>query len=208
VGTWAEPGVQCEACHGPGGLHAQNPYGSEMKIDRDAAACGQCHLRGDSAVVAVEAGFIQHDTQYEDLHQSKHLALDCVQCHDPHTGVVQQRATNQPAVRTACADCHYQEAAHQKNDRHILLNVQCQACHMPRLIQSAWGDPARFTGDVRSHVMAIDVSRLGQFDEAGATAEGHIALDYACRGCHLPGTGAELTDEALIEAATDYHTRP
>lgn len=25
IGTWEEPGVQCEACHGPGSLHVKNP---------------------------------------------------------------------------------------------------------------------------------------------------------------------------------------
>ena len=43
VGTWAAPGVQCEACHGPGSLHTGNPYGIRMPIDRDAQACGPCH---------------------------------------------------------------------------------------------------------------------------------------------------------------------
>ena len=45
VGTWAQPGTRCEACHGPGGLHATNPQGFVMKIDRDSSACDKCHLR-------------------------------------------------------------------------------------------------------------------------------------------------------------------
>ncbi len=35
VGTWAQDGVRCEACHGPGGLHVTNPKGIAMKIERE-----------------------------------------------------------------------------------------------------------------------------------------------------------------------------
>ena len=42
-------------------------------------------------LVKLGGGFIQHHEQYEELFQSKHAVIDCVQCHDPHTGVVQLR---------------------------------------------------------------------------------------------------------------------
>ena len=32
IGTWAEPGVQCEACHGPGSLHASDPHGVALVV--------------------------------------------------------------------------------------------------------------------------------------------------------------------------------
>src|SRR5574341_1265502 len=93
VGTWAEPGIQCEACHGPGSLHASNPYGIALKVDRDAELCGKCHRRGDVTTVDAKGGFVDHHEQYEELLQSKHITLDCVTCHNPHTGVVPLRKT-------------------------------------------------------------------------------------------------------------------
>lgn len=36
VGTWAEPDIQCERCHGPGSLHASDPHGVRMVVDRDS----------------------------------------------------------------------------------------------------------------------------------------------------------------------------
>jgi hypothetical protein len=205
VGAWAEPGIQCEACHGPGSLHAQNPYGIALKIDRDSEACGRCHRRGDVTSINAKGGFIEHHEQYEELYQSKHIALDCVVCHDPHTGVVQLRQAHEPTTRTECANCHFKEAQYQKNPKHAGY-VDCVDCHMPRLAKSAWGNPDRFTGDLRVHLMAIDPTQVGQFSEDGLTSKSQIALDFACKQCHVPGTSQEKADDVLINMATGYHT--
>jgi len=213
VGTWAEPGVQCERCHGPGSLHASNPGGVQMTVDRDAELCGQCHIRGSIEQVNAKGGFIEHHEQYEEFFQSKHVALDCVICHNPHEGVVQLRVAQQadPSVqttRTACVNCHFQQAKYQ--DSQIHPNVaQCIDCHMPRVTKSAWGSADAFTGDIRTHLMAIDPSQIGQFSEDGAVALSQLGLDFACRSCHVQGGRAlPKTDEVLIEKATGYHDRP
>lgn len=208
IGTWAEPGIQCEACHGPGSLHAKSPYGIALKVERDSEACGECHRRGDVTAVDAKGGFIEHHEQYEELYQSKHLTLDCVACHDPHTGVVQLRMASEPTTRTECANCHFKEAKYSKVERHTVFGLACESCHMPRLVKTAWGDAAKFTGDIRTHIMAIDVTQVGQFSEDGKTVKSQIALDFACRGCHTPGTGVALEDALMIEMATDYHAKP
>jgi len=208
VGTWAEPGIQCEACHGPGSLHMQNPQGVAMQVNRDGEECGQCHRRGDVEQVNAQDGFIQHHEQYEELFQSKHLVLKCVDCHDPHSGVVQLKEAGEQTTRTQCQNCHFKEEQYQKNAKHTALNVTCIHCHMPRLVKSAWGVPERFTGDIRTHVMAIDPAQIGQFSEDGTEALSQIGLDFACRHCHIPDTAIALDDETLINAAIDYHSLP
>lgn len=208
VGTWAAAGIQCEACHGPGSLHVANPYGVALKVDRSGAACAECHRRGDIEQVDAKDGFIEHHEQYEELYQSKHVVLDCVVCHDPHTGVVQLREAKQPTTRTTCTNCHFQEAQNAKVQIHAGLGIACETCHMPRIVKSAWGDAAKFTGDIRTHLMAIDPQQVGQFSEDGKTALSQISLDFACRSCHTPGSGLAKTDELLIAAATGYHERP
>lgn len=59
--TWKDDGVQCEACHGPGGKHvniadaaSRNPDPEEITalldaihISPDAQICGQCHSQGN-----------------------------------------------------------------------------------------------------------------------------------------------------------------
>lgn len=208
VGTWAEPGITCEECHGPGSLHAANPYGVMMVVDRDSELCGRCHLRGAPEQVNASGGFIEHHEQYEELFQSKHAVLKCVQCHDPHVGVVQLRRTDQQTTRTQCENCHFQQAKYQ-SDVHKAVGVACIDCHMPRIVKSAWGDPEKFTGDIRTHLMAIDPEQVGQFTEDGKVALSQISLDFACRHCHIEGGKATpKTDEELKARAWGYHNRP
>jgi Cytochrome c554 and c-prime len=208
VGTWAAPGVECEACHGPGSLHASNPYGIRMLIDRDSQACGRCHSQPDVTQVAASDGFIQDYQQYAELRQSKHAALQCVSCHDPHTGVVQLSQAHKATVTTECANCHYQEANYQKNAKHVAQGLECVDCHMPHMDQSAWSNPARFVADIRTHLMAINPSQVGQFSSDGSTSKSEISLDYACRTCHAPGSALAKTDDELINMATGYHAKP
>jgi hypothetical protein len=208
IGTWAEPGIQCEACHGPGSLHASDPRGVGMEVDRDPELCGECHLRGAPEAVNASGGFIKHHEQYEELFQSKHVTLDCVLCHDPHAGVVQLRQAEEQTTRTSCENCHFEKEKYQKSEVHQAM-AECIDCHMPRVTKSAEGNAAMFTGDIRTHLMAIDPDQIGQFTEDGSEALSQLGLDFACRHCHIDGGKATpKTDEELSAMATGYHDRP
>jgi hypothetical protein len=200
VGVSAELGVMCEECHGPGSLHVANPPGNDMKINRDAEECGACHRQGDVESVNTSDGFIEHHEQYEELYQSKHIVIECVICHDPHTGVVQLRKAETQTTRTQCDNCHFK----QKEINHASL--PCVECHMPRSIKSAVGDKSKFTGDIRTHLMAIDANQIDTFDAEGNLVSGQIGLDFACKHCHIPGTGFEKSDEEMIRMAAGIHT--
>jgi len=39
-------GVQCEACHGPGGKHISNPMGDKPARTPGEALCRECHTQG------------------------------------------------------------------------------------------------------------------------------------------------------------------
>ena len=39
-------GVQCEACHGPGGKHISNPMGEKMVKEPGETLCRECHTKG------------------------------------------------------------------------------------------------------------------------------------------------------------------
>lgn len=207
VGTWSEPGVTCEECHGPGGLHIQNPQGVQMMIERDAEQCTRCHLRADLASIPVNDGFIQHQDEYVDLFPGKHAIVDCVICHDPHQGVVQAHQDDeQNSTRTQCEDCHKEQAQFQDSLIHAAA-TDCSGCHMPRLIQTASANAEAFTGDFRTHLVSINPTQIEQFTEDGSSLLPTIGLNFACRQCHGV-TASEKTDEELIEKADDYHTPP
>jgi hypothetical protein len=215
VGAWAEPGVQCEACHGPGSQHIKNPTGITMKIERDPEMCGECHQRGEVNKVEASDGIVHNNAQYNELFQSKHLTLSCTTCHDPHAGVVQLNKAGLVPTRTTCENCHWQEARFQNNGMHKNMGLACVECHMPRMDMAAWSDPAKFSGDIRSHLMAIDPYQIEQYetitDTNGVAAQyalSEIGLNFACRHCHGAGMGTPKTDEELVNAAVGYHDRP
>ncbi len=203
TGTWTEPGIQCEECHGPGSQHNADPYLVKMPIDRDSELCGQCHIRGEIESLNASGGFIRHHEQYEEMFESKKRLMKCVDCHNPHETVKYAKGL---AIRTPCENCHFEEAKFQKvTDRQ---HAECVECHMPRVSKNAVGDADRYTGDLRTHLMAINPFETAQFDEEGKTSQPYLALDFACKGCHHEGGPASAeTDEALMEFALGHHDR-
>jgi predicted CXXCH cytochrome family protein len=199
-----QPGVRCERCHGPGSLHANDPKGVRLLVEQDSALCRECHTYVPPASLEIKNGLIQHIDQFGDLSQSKHQVLDCLTCHDPHSGVVQVRLEGQQTTRLLCQDCHYMEAQFQNNPSHTRLNIGCTDCHMSRLIQSGAANVKAYTGDMRTHVVAIDPRTIHQVTDDGSLATGQISLDYACRRCH----GSTKSDVELLSAASGYHEIP
>lgn len=204
VGTWVEDGIQCEECHGPGGNHVNNPLLISMEVDRDAELCGQCHRRGDVTEIDASDGFIRHHEQYEELFGSKKRVMDCVNCHDPHK-TVKYANDKETGIKSTCETCHFEQAEYKKIN-YIRHGGDCVNCHMPKVTKSALGDPERYTGDLRTHLMAINPRAASQFSEDGSTAHPYLGLDFACRSCHHEGgQGKVYSNEELIEAAINYH---
>ena len=204
IGTWAEDGIQCERCHGPGGNHVNNPQLVSMKIDRDAELCGQCHQLGEINKIAAQDGFIQAEQQYGELFQSKKRVMDCIDCHDPHQSV---KYAQGPSIKTDCENCHFEQAEFQKI-QFIRHAGGCINCHMPRATKSAVADPESHTADIHTHLMAINPFATSQFDEEGNFSQPYLTLDTVCKSCHYEdGPGGLLSDEELVDVAVGYHDR-
>ncbi|MFQ6000286.1 MAG: multiheme c-type cytochrome [Anaerolineae bacterium] len=215
VGTWAEPGVQCERCHGPGGNHIDNPHGVAMKIDRTSQLCGDCHIRGSVSDIDAKGGFTKHHEQAEEMYASKHFALGCVACHDPHASALyaDEEVNPNKGIWNDCQDCHFEQATNQKSATMAAM-VECTDCHMPPMAKSAWGNVDIFTGDVQTHLFAINVDPdAAQFSEDGSVTMPYITVQYACGSCHVEGAGRARagmprTVEELVEYARGYHEGP
>lgn len=201
VGTWVEDGVGCENCHGPGSNHVNSPYLVSMKLERDGELCGNCHSRTEVTAIEAHDGFIDHNQQYSELFSSKKRVMNCVDCHNPHSSTLYDTDT---AIKTDCDTCHFENATYQKiTDR---KHAQCVDCHMPRITTSAVSDLARFSGDLRSHLFAINPDGKSQFNKDGSLSEPYIVVDYACKGCHSEtGRAPVLEDERLKAVATGFH---
>jgi len=67
--------LSCEACHGPGQDHAEDPENAEVLKPSDREHCGLCHSRhpAKSQNVIVQVDLNEHYT-----------GKQCIECHNPH----------------------------------------------------------------------------------------------------------------------------
>lgn len=179
IGTWEMPGVQCEACHGPGREHIARGGDTEyITVDTSAAQCGGCHIRGDAGTIPASGGFIRHHEQYNEQQASPMAAMNCVDCHEPHT------KAEFGSTELTCATCHPSAGADFEGSAMQAVGVECMDCHMPRASKSAQalGD---FEGDVRTHLWIINTdAEASMFSEDGGTANGYLTVDFTCLQCH------------------------
>jgi len=154
-GTASEPGVTCEACHGPGGDHIKNRASivNPQKLDAGKAAmiCGQCHAAGKSKsgqdfpegfvpgsdlaqVFTVEA-VAEHtaNSTYSEWVASKHAAngVNCQKCHDPHGASAQPFQLRSP-VNELCGGCHAGQKDIKAHQPTAPADATCSGCHMPK----------------------------------------------------------------------------
>ncbi|WP_025324090.1 multiheme c-type cytochrome [Deferrisoma camini] len=197
---FAEAGIQCEACHGPGSSHALSRNPEHIEIDTTAELCGRCHTRDAQGRIAASGGLVKHHEQYDELRGINpddvnagptgahyNAGITCVTCHDPHkTTRYQDVASTGRAIRQECIDCH--EGYDDLTVDAMEGEVECEDCHMPRLAKSAVKSdpegPAPAFGGIRSHIVKIDLSAADQFTSDGKFAYPWITRSFACMACH------------------------
>lgn len=207
LGTFSEPGVRCEGCHGPGSLHIANPTGVHPPNSGEMlqiTVCGTCHQRGGTTNnIPAGGGYIQHHEQINEMRASKHgdgagAELTCASCHETHVPLRYPDSTPQEAIKANCQTCH--AAANYP----VLINgvqksIDCVDCHMPPAGKSAIGKVVGNgrRGDVKTHIMAINVNPVdytAMFNTGGTAVQldgnglAAVTLDFACLRCHTTET--------------------
>lgn len=183
IGTWAEDGIGCEECHGPGSDHVKKPSKKTVKIDRTAEACGKCHQRGGMGdQPPVKGGFIKHHEQINELKAGSHGSISCLDCHNPHQRAIQAKNT--------CTSCHEDMYKSLAKNIHGKSGLSCKDCHMPKASKSAI-KVSPTEGDVRTHLFKINTDpKANMFvteekdGKKKSYALGFVTMDFACLNCH------------------------
>jgi DmsE family decaheme c-type cytochrome len=175
-GPFGHGGLQCEACHGPGGAHAKargrQPAGivdfgkgAQATVARQNAQCLTCH-QGNTAHDWGTSAHAAHDL----------ACADCHQLHQPQDPVRQVATQAQ-----VCARCHpsEQSAALWKPSRHPLREgkMACTSCHSPHG-SSASASLVRNT--VNETCTGCHTEKRGPF------LWEHQPVNEDCRNCHDP----------------------
>lgn len=178
AGTWRFEGVQCEACHGPGGKHAGTGLKDDIVIN--TGVCVNCHGVKPLDEISLEGVFLKEYTEANQLLKSPMSTLSCVVCHNPHP-------SSQGSMRQSCESCHQEAAEEYRGSFMELRGVRCIDCHMPPAVIIAEGNPAIYRGDFRSHLFKIDHREDFPALEKDSRKinPGYLSVDYACTPCHF-----------------------
>ena len=171
--TFLEPGVGCEACHGPGSHHAALPATETFekrativnpsKLTSGVAVqiCGSCHNRGKSTK-AKGAGWpvgYRPGKALESYYKSIELG-------DKHL------------YETGFSKGHHQQYIDWKKSRHADSGVNCMTCHVVHQL----GNPT-FRSKTKLEGDKLCVSCHEQVGQVGA----HSVHSFGnCANCHMP----------------------
>jgi len=169
---WEGPkdqGRACEACHGPGSVHAESLETKDI-VRKNASACGSCHNNQVARINRSQAGHTRNN-------------VDCFACHSMHKPVP-VGLTRTREITANCSTCHLDvKAQFAKPHRHPVNQpsaiMGCVDCHdphggpLPRMARNLHGAETnciKCHGDKRGPFV---------FEHAPVRLEG-------CGSCHEP----------------------
>lgn len=148
------PGVNCEACHGPGAKHVAaanaktekrgsglifNP-GRLSRVD-SVDFCGACHRTWQDVVSAnlssagmLKVRFAPYRLENSQCWAKGDARIACVGCHDPHKPLVHDLAS----YDANCLQCHVASATEKRTSIRPgaacpAATKNCVSCHMPKV---------------------------------------------------------------------------
>src|SRR5581483_2710411 len=165
----------CEACHGPGQMHAEGPSAENIRNPGKLASaaadkiCLSCHLNQPTQAGRLESSHA-------------HNQIACTACHKVHSSTEPLVARQSDSINAQCGSCHlHVQAQFQRPFHHKLPEgaMNCVDCHNPHgsvrpaMLQTfAANDP----GCIKCHG-----------DKRGPFAFEHAPLRWeGCQSCHEP----------------------
>jgi predicted CXXCH cytochrome family protein len=205
--TWGEPGIGCEACHGPGRDHALNK-GDKSKIvaSKDADICGQCHGGND---VQTGGNLMSNGTKWvvgfrPGMKLSSVPGIQLTQVDPAKTPPDSSVSVNHLRNYNMWQASRHGNAVNRllKNER---ATAECYGCH------SAEGFQAKQQGKT------VDISKKASFNSISCVAchDSHnnstphqlvMSPDKLCDSCHTQGTTLKGTGAKGVEETKGVHS--
>jgi DmsE family decaheme c-type cytochrome len=166
----------CEACHGPGSAHVQNPTnrlalisftkGWGTPVATQNAVCLSCHNGG------------------ERLHwQASSHSLNkvaCSDCHNPMARLSETGLLSRASANQVCEGCHTQQRNEFRRRSHMPLpegKMTCNDCHNPH---------GSATKPMLRGASINEVCFTCHADKRGPFLWEHAPVRENCASCHLP----------------------
>lgn len=170
----AQTTLSCEACHGPGAAHADDPDDlalrpkrvDSLKASEASAVCLSCHSGANQAF----------------WHGSAHEArqLSCVSCHSVHGAKNDKALLKTASPVESCYECHRDVRADTyKNSHHPIREgkISCADCHNPH---GSVGEKMVVAASVNDLCYSCHANYRGPF------VWEHPPVRENCGNCHTP----------------------
>ena len=166
----------CEACHGPGSAHRDNPsehdsivaFGQESELPKAVVngQCLQCHDGGERT---------HWDSSIHDANE-----LMCSDCHNPMARFSRNGLQRFSSVNATCMACHKTQQAEFRKRSHMPLlegKIACVDCHNPH---GSSTDPLLKADNVNQVCYTCHQEKRGPF------VFEHAPVRENCSNCHKP----------------------
>jgi len=166
----------CEACHGPGSAHIQNPAGpasiirfskrSVIPVAQQNAQCLNCH-RGGQRIFWPNSAHENHD-------------LACSDCHNPMANYSARGLEARASINETCFQCHKTQRAQFTRRSHMPLlegKITCVDCHNPH---GSTTEPLIKADSVNEVCFTCHAEKRGPF------LFEHAPVRDNCVNCHSP----------------------
>jgi len=166
----------CEACHGPGSAHVEDPadltkiisfsHNSKTPVSQQNEQCLSCHKGGQR--------IFWHDS----IHEQNKLA--CSDCHNPMGNFAAHGLTAKDSISQTCFSCHKEQHAEFAKRSHMPLlegKITCTDCHNPHGSSTA---PLLKADSVNEVCYSCHAEKRGPF------LFEHAPVHESCLNCHNP----------------------
>ncbi len=166
----------CEACHGPGSLHAKNSLDKSLiigftkqwgtPIDKQNGQCLACHSGGNRLHWPGS------------IHQGNQLG--CADCHNPMEKISATSLQARQSIAETCYQCHQQQRSEFMKRSHMPVpegKMSCVDCHNPH------GSP---TKPLLKADSVNEVCYTCHAERRGPFIWEHAPVRENCLNCHAP----------------------